>query len=238
MPLPLGGGRICFVNFGGTSVYDCVAWGNFDCRRSGNCTGPNNQRTGDFSGNGCDLTMGARAPSLQPGFALARTQFNCLVKANANDFDLRFPRPVNNLGSNNNVDSDGDGLLDVLDCASADNTSLYFPFPVNGTSLQATPGSIAWDPQDNLAGSSTVYDIVKERLSDLLVDRDYLLAFCLASGLAGASFIDMTPDPPADDGDIYLVRSKNNCGTGSYGDSTLIPDPRDFLDSPAGDPCL
>ena len=109
---------------------------------------------------------------------------------NANDFDLRFPRPVNNSGSSNNIDSDGDGLIDNLDCASADNTSLYFPFPVTGASLQATPESITWDAQDTLTGTSTRYDIVKGNLSDLLTDGDFLLAFCLASGLAGTSFVE------------------------------------------------
>ena len=238
VPLPLGGGRVCSVAFSGTVVYDCVAWGNFDCRRSGNCSGANNERTGDLSGNGCDLTFSVRAPALQPGFTLARTQFNCAVKHNANDFDLLFPRPVNNIGSSNNVDSDGDGLINVLDCASADNTSLYLPTLVTGTSLQSSSGLISWDAQDKLAGSSTLYDIVKGDLSDLRTDADFLLAFCLASGLAGNSFVDSTPNPLLKDGDYRFLRARNNCRAGSYGNSTLIPDPRDFLDSAAGDPCL
>ena len=237
VPLPLAAGRACFVNTTGTVTYDCVAWENFDCTRSGNCTAPNNQRTGNVSGNGCDLNFDGPTPAQILGLAQDRTQFVCPNKQNSVDYSGSFPRPVANSGANANSDLDGDGLINVLDCDPSDSTSLYFPTAVTGTRVDSGATTrISWIPQAALSGSSTVYDIAKYSLIDLRNSRDYVGAFCLASGVATTFVDDLMPDPTVGDGAIYLPRAKNNCGAATYGDSTETPDPRDFLDSPMG-PC-
>jgi hypothetical protein len=38
-------------------------------------------------------------------------------------------------------------------------------------------------------------------------------------------------NPALGDGSWYLVRSRNGCGSGTWGNSSLDPDPRDLLDA-------
>ncbi len=242
VPLPRQGGRACFVNSIGTTVYDCVAWGTFDCTRSGNCAGQNTARVGDFSGNAGDLNFDTPAQALQTGFALSRTQFlGHGIKNNSLDFELAFPHPVANSGANANIDGDGDGLINILDCDDQDETSLYAPGGTEGLQVTIGVGAetvLSWFPHDSLTGSSTVYDVVSGKLLDLLTLRDYSNADCLAQGVSEASFTDSSPDPLGGDGKHYLVRTRNNCSAGTYGDSDLDPDPRDLLDDRFNGPCM
>lgn len=237
--LPTSGGRVCFVDFDGTTVIDCVAWGDFDCRESGNCSLRNNQRTGDTSGNFCDLNFNLPASALSLGKGLDRQQFNCSEKKNSVDFIKAFPTPVSNSGANANTDSDSDGLIDVLDCADSDATSLYFPVETEGVNVAILAEGatvISWVPQDEMTGTSTVYDIVTGFLSDLLFFEDYLDATCLAQDVTGSSITDPSPELLPEEGRYDLVRTKNNCLTATFGDSSLVPDPRDLLDDTAPPP--
>src|SRR5262245_32307360 len=122
--LPQSGGRVCFVL--GTQVVDCVAYGNFNCTVSGTCAGPNTLRAGEFNANGCDTNWGTNTPPLQYGKVLEHgAAFNCAAKNNATDFTSLFPKPVNNAGTNNNTDTDNDGLINQLDCNDASNTLMW-----------------------------------------------------------------------------------------------------------------
>ena len=217
--LPQAGGRVCFVNY--SSVVDCVAWGNFDCTRSGNCALANGPRTGDRSANGCDPDFGTPASpaGLQYGFALARTTFNCLANENSTDFGLAYPRPVNNAGSNNNVDADGDGLIDVLDCEDA-NTSFHWPVAdlQNLTSEPGPPTALSYS-QAAASGSGVTYDLVRGTIAHLAGFTD---ALCLLNNDPTGSFQEAN-DPLVGEGFYYLVRANSTAacgGTTSYGPGT------------------
>jgi hypothetical protein len=93
----------------------------------------------------------------------------------------------------------------------------------DGTSI----ATIAFSPADSS------FDVVKGLLSDLSRDTDYSQASCLYP-LASAPVEDLSI-PPAGDGYWYLARGKDCCAAEGYGDSTLVPDPRDLLD--ASSPC-
>lgn len=179
--LPRRGGRACFVL--GTQVVDCLAWGDFDCTRTGNCktcsntpnqsctvdancgagvciAGVNVFRSGDTNANGCDANYGVpSAPGgLQFGRVVKRTTFNCAAKENATNFALDFPHPVNNAGNNNNSDADADGLIDVLDC---DDASGAFLFPVADLrNLEFPNNALLTYSQEVASGSGVSYDVV------------------------------------------------------------------------------
>ena len=214
------GGRVCFVS--GTSVVDCVAWGNFDCTRSGGCATTNGPRTTDLSANGCDLNFGtpAAAPSgLQFGFALTRTTFNCVAKENSTDFTLAYPRPVNNSNNNDNTDADGDSLINVLDC---DDASGAFRWPVADLqNLMATGGATTMGSfsQAATSGSGVTYDVVRGTIRKL---NGFTDAFCLLDNDSAGTLEDLS-GPPPDDGYYYLVRANSSAacgGTTSYGPGT------------------
>jgi hypothetical protein len=68
-------------------------------------------------------------------------------------------------------------------------------------------------------------------MGDLLSTGNFGAATCLVSGRDDGPYDDTRPDPVAGEGYYYLVRAVNSCGIGTYGDSSLVPDPRDDLDS-------
>lgn len=231
--LPGAGGRVCFVS--GSSVIDCVAWGNFDCRRSGNCKVCSNiptqscatsgecgagtcdpkanvLRTGDFSGNGCDVDFGAPAAAsgIDYGRTLTRTSFNCTAKENSTQFTISYPHPVNNAAQNNNPDSDGDGLVNVLDC---DDANAAFRWPVADLqNLRAVPGPSFQYSQAAVSGTGVTYDVVCGSLGSLNGFSD---ASCAAND-------DTTGALPVPGGDLVycLARASSSVacgGTGTYG---------------------
>ena len=136
-------------------------------------------------------------------------------------------------------DTDCDGATDALDCAPGDPT-LKHPATevlndiVTRTSLVTT---YSWESQETLNGIATEYDVVTGLISGMLAVRDYSTATCGAAGLPDASYTDLDPDPAPHEIRYWLVRARNACnvGRGTFGDSSISPDPRDALD--AGTPC-
>jgi hypothetical protein len=56
----------------------------------------------------------------------------------------------------------------------------------------------------------------------------------LANGVTTNKYRDTRSSPPAPGSVIYyLLRAKNSCGHGTFGNSTLVPDRRDALDASA-----
>jgi hypothetical protein len=218
--LPVPGGRVCFVDSAGTSVFDCVAWGNFDCTRSGNCSGPNTGRTGDLSGNGCDMDFGtpaAAATGLRFGKGLTRGSFVCGAKENSTQFSLTFPHPVNNNGANDNVDGDTDGLIDQLDCADANPMVWWPPIEVRGFMGMMGPSKsmdMSWPSQSDTAGPSVAYDLIRGSLAN-----PSGTAFCLGSNQTSTSISDASLLPPG--GYYFMVRADSGSGCiGTYGTSS------------------
>ncbi len=93
---------------------------------------------------------------------------------------------------------------------------------------------VSWDSQAG-AGSGTVYDLVQGSLGALRSSGSFAAAACLVGDTPNVFADDLSAAPPPGEADYYLGRAKNGCGTASFGDSSLAPDPRDDLDG-AG-PC-
>jgi hypothetical protein len=134
-------------------------------------------------------------------------------------------------------DLDRDGAAAGADCNDEDAAVVAAPAVVSGVLLQPAEGAtrLSWNSQDAAAGAGTVYDVASGWLSDLLESRGYGDAGCLAAAVADTPYDDTSADPAAGDGIFRLIRARNTCGAGSYGDSSLLPDPRDALD--AASPC-
>jgi len=121
-----------------------------------------------------------------------------------------------------------------VDCAPGDPGTFASPPEVQRVSVaRQSPAEavVSWDSLDPVVGEAAVYDVVSGSVSQLRADRGYARALCLASRLADTPLSDPQSDPPAGEAFYYLVRGANPCGTGTYGDSSLIPDPRDLLDA-------
>jgi hypothetical protein len=219
--LPSPSGRICFVDPASGLVVDCVAYGAY---------------TGSNTG------FGAPAVGLVSQKALVRVVFSTVSKNNATDFGLGPPNPLNSFGDTS-PDGDGDGVPNVSDCAPGDSSVYLVPFESKNLVVSRATGPtglvtrVAWDDQSLLVGPQTVYDLVSGDLASLHTPEPFGGATCLGSRLPAPSFDDARSDPGAGLGVYYLSRARNGCGDGTYGDSSLSPDPRDFLDSPSTTPC-
>ena len=219
--LPFPSGRVCFSL---QVEADCVAYGAY--------TGNNGE-------------YGQPAAALEVGKALHRIQYNEAADNNATDFELALPMPIDNSNFTVSPDGDSDLVPDSTDCAPSD-PSLWFAPPlvsVTGVRLSAPDGGAAlltWSSLAASAGSTTVYDLVGGSVGALGSAGGYGgVASCAARGATGSEWVD-----PAlvleGDGRFWLVRGRNGCGVGSYGDGSVppgAPDPRDALDDPALDPC-
>lgn len=123
-----------------------------------------------------------------------------------------------------------------VDCNTLD-PAVFAPAPeVHRLDVQRLAGAqvrLAWDSLDPVAGQGTVYDVVGGSVAELREDAGYARATCLTSGLSDGPYVSAASVPAPGDAGWYLVRGRNVCGTGTYGDSTLTPDPRDALDAGA-----
>jgi len=116
------------------------------------------------------------------------------------------------------IDSDGDGVLDVDDCAPADSGAFAIPVEVSGLTLAADGVTVSWDSEASVAGSATLYEIIRGSVAGLPVGSQ-TSEVCAASGLQNTTWIDLSPLPI---GEVYwyLVRARNVCGMGTYGSTS------------------
>lgn len=134
-------------------------------------------------------------------------------------------------------DQDSDGHGDACDCAADNPGAWELPAEVTGLMVhRSTLGPdhvrLTWDPVAAQAGPGSACDLLTGQLSDLRADAGFLGTECL-DGDVYATEIDKVqrqPEPPLPNGYWYLVRGQNACGWGTWGDGTLVPDPRDFLE--------
>jgi len=113
------------------------------------------------------------------------------------------------------VDSDGDGVIDADDCAPADNGAFAIPVEASGVTLAADGVTVSWDSEASVAGSATLYEVIRGSIAGLPVGSQPS-EVCAASGLTGTTWVDSTP-PPLGEIYWYLVRARNVCGVGAYG---------------------
>lgn len=218
--LPAAGGRVCWLS--GTTVYDCVAWGNFSCTAANCPLGANAFHVGDFNGNACDANFdGPAAPTgLQFGKSLTRTAFICGTKVNSTQFALQFPKPVNNAGAGNLTDTDADGLANQLDCNSSNSSIQWAPVEVQNVTFSGQSTSTnSWDSQAAFVGTGVRYDEIRGSLS---LVSNFTDDSCNNPGTASTSSVDASV-PLADEGFYYLVRASGGTGcVGTYGKSSNL----------------
>ena len=216
--LPASGGRACWRS--GSSVYDCVAWGNFSCTAANCPLGANALHVGDVNGNGCDANFDSPAAptGLQFGKSLTRSAFICATKVNSTQFSLQFPRPVNNAGTNDNTDTDADGLINQLDCNQANSAIQWAPIEVQHLTVSGQPSSTdSWDSQSAFVGTGVAYDEIRGSLS---LVSNFTDDSCNNPATTSTTSSDASI-PLVDEGYYYLVRATGGAGcVGTYGKSS------------------
>lgn len=132
-------------------------------------------------------------------------------------------------------DFDRDGVAAGSDCDDNNPDVQHGPVEIASVALAKVAGAarVSWTSQDPVAGLATTYGIVSGLLSDLRSSGGFAAATCLQGGIGDTPFDDVRSAPPLGNGFYYLARAKNSCGTGTYGNSSLTPDPRDALDAGA-----
>jgi glucose/arabinose dehydrogenase len=130
------------------------------------------------------------------------------------------------------VDTDGDGAGDACDCAPTDRRAFAPPVEVPRLRVMSpAPLTWGWDTQAMTAGPVTTSRIVSGDFDALRASGGYGSACTLGRGLGATLYYDGLADPPTGSGSYFLVRDENSCGTGTFGDGTGAPDPRDALDT-------
>lgn len=133
-------------------------------------------------------------------------------------------------------DRDGDGAGDACDC-SMDDPAVGSP-PGEVIDLHVSKGRptmqrLAWFSLESDSGIGVRYAVVSGPLGPRMLDRldPFAAAVCQASDIVGPS-IETTSVGSA----WFLVNaSVPACPSGTFGDSGVVPDPRDVLD--ASSPC-
>ncbi|HEV8375571.1 MAG TPA: hypothetical protein VGR38_04970 [Candidatus Polarisedimenticolia bacterium] len=121
-----------------------------------------------------------------------------------------------------------------VDCFPADPGTFAAPPEVQDVQVAHAGGgsvTISWDSLDPVVGAGAFYDLVTGSVSLLRSDAGFAGAGCLTSGLPDTPFTDSQSGPATGEAFYYLVRGRNGCGLGTYGDGTPAPDPRDLLDA-------
>jgi len=78
---------------------------------------------------------------------------------------------------------------------------------------------MTWDDH----GTGFVYDVASGLLADMHEDGGVFDAECLQAGIDEASYTDPRPEPTAATAYYYIIRSRNECGAGTYGYTTEGP---------------
>lgn len=134
-------------------------------------------------------------------------------------------------------DLDRDRSALGVDCNDLDASVTRAPLEVAGLGV-ARIGSttqLSWTSQDATAGSGTSYDLVTGDLQTLRNTKNYSGASCLVGQHPDTPYVDSRTGPGPGAGYYYLLRARNSCGTASFGNANIAPDPRDGLDSSS--PC-
>ena len=126
-------------------------------------------------------------------------------------------------------DADLDGIADPCDCAPADPGSYDAPGEAGPLDV-LDAATVLWGSMSHAAGPGTVYDLVRGAVSDLRSSGSIATAACVAAGTAATSFTE-TLTPAAGDGYYYVVRARNACGSGGWG-QTSAGAPRSHADCP------
>ncbi len=113
-------------------------------------------------------------------------------------------------------DDDNDAADDGLDCAPLDSTAFGLPVEVQDLDvLEGSPTPITWI--DQALGSGTRYDLATGQITSAGM-VPFGSGTCLPETSASPA-TDSRPAPAPDTAWYYMVKSRNSCGTGTYGTS-------------------
>jgi hypothetical protein len=124
------------------------------------------------------------------------------------------------------------------DCNDADSTVWLVPPEVTGlrvTKVAPNTSRLTWDSQATVSGSATTSDIVTGFVDAVKSTGSFSAASCLVGHVVSAQYDDTRANPTSGKCWYYILRGTTSCGKGSYGNSSLVADPRDALD--ASGPC-
>ena len=129
-------------------------------------------------------------------------------------------------------DLDRDQALFPADCNDSAPGAKSIPTEILGLTLALHGSGVRfdWASQDGAAGADTAYDIAAGSVADLLSTGTYAGATCHVAAIAAPPYDEIGFWPAPGSAGWYLVRGRNVCGTGSFGDAGVVPDPRDALD--------
>ncbi|GAB4224249.1 MAG: hypothetical protein Kow0062_25710 [Acidobacteriota bacterium] len=113
-------------------------------------------------------------------------------------------------------DLDQDAHGDACDCDPQDDGTWDAPGEITGLMLPDGE-TLVWDPLADTVGPGVVYDVWRGDLFELPL-RGASPGECLAAGLDKAETQDPLA-PPSGEIRCYLVRARNTCGTGGWGES-------------------
>ena len=123
-----------------------------------------------------------------------------------------------------------------VDCDLGDLNVWGKPLEVLDVTVAKLPSGeaeLSWASLDPVVGTETVYDVVSGTIDTLRQDQGYATSACRMQSITNTPFVDTGADPLAGQGYYYLIRGRDSCGSGTFGDSSLNPDPRDVLDASA-----
>jgi len=115
------------------------------------------------------------------------------------------------------ADADGDGSHNLADCAPDDAGAFAAPGEVSGL-LLGPGGTLSWTAAQPAAGSATVHQVLRGVVGELPVGSG-AAETCLVAG-AGSAAADDAELPAVNASFWYLVRARNACGAGSWGQTS------------------
>ena len=137
------------------------------------------------------------------------------------DFDgdgiLNGPDNCLTVSNPTQADADSDDHGDACDCDSSDSELFTPPLKIMGFFLPSE-GSLSWDSDGPHSGSSTEYDVLSGALAELPVGGG-LSERCVEAATP-ITISNDAEDPAPGTGFYYLVRGRNACGVGTYGEAS------------------
>jgi YVTN family beta-propeller protein len=115
-------------------------------------------------------------------------------------------------------DRDEDSVLNGDDCADDDPASWGAPQTIADLTVERDGATqITWTEQGSMIGPGVRYDVASGVLSVLRSSGLGTASSCLAADLDVATLTDPNPEPVPGDGLYYLVRARNACDPGDWG---------------------
>jgi hypothetical protein len=179
---------------------------------------------GPYLGTGCRYgpamdswlsTSAAGAPSARTGHTAVWTGSLMLVWGG---FDGGHLNSGGRYALGHSTDDDDDGLSECDgDCNDADAGVFAVPAEVTDLHFAADGVTLEWDSAAPVAGSATVHDVLAGATGELPVGSG-VSETCAGTTAASSIVVPEVPSPGS--GYWYLVRGRNLCGDGTYGNAS------------------